>query len=512
MPHNFIDNNNNNEQPPPLRKLPTAMYLNRSCYCFMQHSLCCSRVFLSSKRKFTPGHPVYDQKNHKYLRMFQRVGISFRMAELLYEYFVAIDIDGSGEISLSEFFNFFRMKDTAFARRAFSVMDEDGSGEIDFGEFTLTLYNFCSFTREGLTRFAFELYDADGSGCIDMDECMAILKEMFGRKYKTNAKANKIATQMERFDWKAKDGMYDANSGELQITFIGFNEFVKSHPGILYPAFNIQMELQQNILGSGFWLDESRRQSKVKAMQNRVAKQVIDSGGEFASNEYMVVQSAQDTAFFEEMLSMSVNDAANDLYKGTGGKDKLLEHKEQIEDDEALNKGPSINTTGATNKLSKYRKKDRKSQKSRKRNKLTEEEKREKKKEQLKKKIKDQLKKERKRKIKKQRKEELVKKKKTGGIFGFGGNKKKTNESSKVVDPDIVPEDDGRRKLKLMKRDRVKSKKGKRIINVNADVRDQILSDQHDALPWICPTCQRSNYPDLKRCKTCHSLPTYKKY
>ena len=46
---------------------------------------------------------------------------------------------------------------------------------------------------------------------------------------------------------------------------------------------------------------------------------------------------------------------------------KLLEHKEQIEDDEALNKGPSINTTGATNKLSKYRKKDRKSQKSRKR-------------------------------------------------------------------------------------------------------------------------------------------------
>ena len=32
---------------------------------------------------------------------------------------------------------------------------------------------------------------------IDMDECMAILKEMFGRKYKTNAKANKIATHEE---------------------------------------------------------------------------------------------------------------------------------------------------------------------------------------------------------------------------------------------------------------------------------------------------------------------------
>ena len=163
MPHNFIPQNEQNDTETGLRKLPRAMYLNRSCFCFMQHSMCCSRLFLASKRKYTIGHPVYDPKNHKFLRLFQRVGIGARTVELLYEFFLAIDVDNSGEISLSEFFNFFRMKDTAFARRAFSVMDEDGSGEIDFGEFTLTLYNFCSFTREGLTRFAFELYDADGS-------------------------------------------------------------------------------------------------------------------------------------------------------------------------------------------------------------------------------------------------------------------------------------------------------------------------------------------------------------
>ena len=42
------------------------------------------------------------------------------------EYFQCIDRDGSGEIDLKEFFTFFQMKDTAFARRAFSVMDEDG--------------------------------------------------------------------------------------------------------------------------------------------------------------------------------------------------------------------------------------------------------------------------------------------------------------------------------------------------------------------------------------------------
>ena len=78
--------------------------------------MCCSRLISCFKRKYTQGHPVYDPKNQKFLRLFQRVGIGARTVELLYEFFLAIDVDNSGEISLSEFFNFFRMKDTAFAR------------------------------------------------------------------------------------------------------------------------------------------------------------------------------------------------------------------------------------------------------------------------------------------------------------------------------------------------------------------------------------------------------------
>ena len=128
---------------------------------------------------------MYVAKNEKFLRMFEKLGIGYRVVELLYEYFQCIDRDGSGEIDLKEFFTFFQMKDTAFARRAFSVMDEDGSGEIDFGEFVLTVWNYATFTKEGLTRFAFELYDEDHSGFIDMDEMMMILRQMFGKRYKT---------------------------------------------------------------------------------------------------------------------------------------------------------------------------------------------------------------------------------------------------------------------------------------------------------------------------------------
>ena len=430
--------------------------------------------------------------------LFQRVGIGARTVELLYEFFLAIDVDNSGEISLSEFFNFFRMKDTAFARRAFSVMDEDGSGEIDFGEFTITLYNFCSFTKEGLTRFAFELYDADGSGTIDMDEAMGILKEMFGRKYKTNATANKIAKQMESFDWRQNSGMYESGQGELQITYIGFSEFVKKHPGLLYPAFNIQMQLQQNILGSGFWLDEARRQTKIKTMQDNVAKKVMQAGGDFSSNEYMVVQSnSEDHEFFEQMLSMSAKDAINDVNIGTGG-------KEMVQLDEVLAEGEvrkiQDSTTHKRNKLSKYRKSKRKGGSERK-SKLSQEEKREKKKDELKKKFKQQLKKDRKRAMKKER-QLYDDRKSIANIFGFKSNKSKASGDS-------FPENDPRRKLTLMKRDRVKSKAQKGIINVNSKNRNKILAGERKALPWICPTCKRSNYPDLQRCKTCHSLPKY---
>ena len=58
----------------------------------------------------------------------------------------------SGEISLDEFYDHFKLTRSIFSDMAFSLMDEDQSGEIDFREFILTLWNFCSYDFKELCR------------------------------------------------------------------------------------------------------------------------------------------------------------------------------------------------------------------------------------------------------------------------------------------------------------------------------------------------------------------------
>jgi len=85
----------------------------------------------------------------------------------LFSQFLEIDTDGSGEISLDEFYAHFALKRSIFSDMAFSLMDEDKSGEIDFREFVLTLWNFCSYDFKELCRFAFFLFDTDESGKLE---------------------------------------------------------------------------------------------------------------------------------------------------------------------------------------------------------------------------------------------------------------------------------------------------------------------------------------------------------
>jgi len=51
-------------------------------------------------------------------------------AQQLFDFFHQVDEDGSGQVSLIEFFDFLDLKRTRFAKRAFGLFDEDNSGEI----------------------------------------------------------------------------------------------------------------------------------------------------------------------------------------------------------------------------------------------------------------------------------------------------------------------------------------------------------------------------------------------
>ena len=113
-------------------------------------------------------------------------------------------------------------------------------------QFVIALWNYCTLGKPALIMFAFDLYDQDGSGKIDFKEVECMLKEVYGRKYDNNVQAQTIKKQLRA---KYDDGAINVDN---------FTQFVRTHPAILFPAFELQTNIQKHILGGEFWNTQVR--------------------------------------------------------------------------------------------------------------------------------------------------------------------------------------------------------------------------------------------------------------
>lgn len=135
------------------------------------------------------------------------------------------------------------------------IFDEDGSGSVDFREFVMSLWNYCTLSKAALIMFAFDLYDNDNSGEIDLAEVELLLKEVYGREFQSNTQAQTIMAKLRGGDL----GM------ERNINVDQFREFCRTHPAVLYPAFVLQTQMQEKILGSKFWNSCSNARVKLSS-------------------------------------------------------------------------------------------------------------------------------------------------------------------------------------------------------------------------------------------------------
>ena len=175
--------------------------------------------------------------------------------------FFKIDKDNSGEVSIYEFLSFFKLKSTKFAMRAFSIMDEDKSGEIDFREFVVAVWNYCTFSNEGLILFAFDLFDLDNSGEISVDEMEMVVAEVYGEGYSRNALAVEIIQKIQVF-------CEAGSSGEVNKE--QFVHFTRHHSALLFPVFTLQGVLQRHILGKRFWKRKTTERNQMKGITEDV--------------------------------------------------------------------------------------------------------------------------------------------------------------------------------------------------------------------------------------------------
>lgn len=135
------------------------------------------------------------------------------------------------------------------------IFDEDGSGSVDFREFVMSLWNYCTLSKAALIMFAFDLYDNDNSGEIDLTEVELLLKEVYGREFQSNTQAQTIMAKLRGGDL----GM------DRNINVDQFREFCRTHPAVLYPAFVLQTQMQEKILGSKFWNSCSNARVKLSS-------------------------------------------------------------------------------------------------------------------------------------------------------------------------------------------------------------------------------------------------------
>jgi Ca2+-binding EF-hand superfamily protein len=223
------------------------------------------------------------------LKMMNRLQVTEREATKFFKLFEQIDGDHSGSIEIDEFFTFFKMEPTPFAKRSFGVMDfeggkeEDhkeklkkqkrrsqragmrkqstkklavephenpqqriGDGSLSYGEFFVSLWNFCTLTHDTLVKFAFDLYDADGSGELTLDEVKNMVRMIRpqapgGDFTAADKEAAKLMAIMDEGD---DDG------------YVTYAEFMKAHRRlgtVIYPAFMLQMGIRKRAMSKKFW-------------------------------------------------------------------------------------------------------------------------------------------------------------------------------------------------------------------------------------------------------------------
>ncbi|KAE8915378.1 hypothetical protein PF005_g2864 [Phytophthora fragariae] len=215
--------------------------------------------------------------NETLLQTLRGLGLDHKHLFALYQIFSAMDKDKSGEINLMEFFEYIDLKRSRFSEKAFSVMDRNGSGEVDFIEFVLAVWNYCSFNHASLVRFAYDLYDIDGSGEIEHDEVVRCVREVWGSAWETSSSAQKIVDKLDAIM---------ANTPNNRLSAALFQEFAVRHPMLLFPAFELQMEIQRKVLGKRFWsrATEKRGSLNVNALNWDHVKEVTMLSRQSSSN------------------------------------------------------------------------------------------------------------------------------------------------------------------------------------------------------------------------------------
>jgi len=245
---------------------------------------------------------------------FKILSLSLSDVKNLYKIFSRVDFDNSGDISLAELLAHINLDRTKFTERIFSIFDDDKSGQVDFHEFVLSLWNYCTLTKATLDMFAFDLYDQDSSGELSVTEIIEMATDIYGKTgLKTNFHAKNFIKELSDIEKR---------SGGASLRFEEFRVFTKNHPAMLFPAFQMQLALQQKVLGVRFWnYNANRRLQLAKGMYISIDKFLemnTDAKDEMIEMNLLKNKISKVTTGKENHSLIKANETAKNIMQLTG--------------------------------------------------------------------------------------------------------------------------------------------------------------------------------------------------
>ena len=202
--------------------------------------------------------------------VFHIMGFTEKELDKFDEIFCQIDVDKSNFISPQELLKFFTIEDSEFGNRVFQLMDDSGDQQIDFKEFVCMMFLFCSVSKQHFNEFAFSLYDRDGSHSLESDEIDEMISACYGAHWKSRPKVVKMVSTL-------------SENGEINLN--DWENILKKHPFLLFPAFSVQKTLRERTFGTSFWKkkakDRLKSHGKEFAAQQALLAKLVAAPGEY---------------------------------------------------------------------------------------------------------------------------------------------------------------------------------------------------------------------------------------
>ena len=201
------------------------------------------RRYIGGKR---PGKYFKEDVFPKHDDVFYKLGMDEVMGVALFRVFSKIDIDESSTVDVEELFQHIGGRRTKFNERIFDMGDKiDGENGLPFGAFTVTLWNYCTYTTEMLARYIWEIFDIDNTKFLERPDIEAMYRMLYNCD--------------DHDDYYV--GRFPFNRDEI-ITRKDFINHAAARRHLIQPAIDFQSRLQNRIGGLLMWNQLTRYRTK----------------------------------------------------------------------------------------------------------------------------------------------------------------------------------------------------------------------------------------------------------